>query len=251
MSQDPIYNYLNDYFRNCLGAKEILLPVQIETNEKLFEKYDLEGSELERASYTASTPQRCESENNEEDGTFQAASEETSISEVLFVRIKPKKLFEKYHIRGLELERASRTPSTSQRSESENNEEDDTFQTASNSNKGQDSYLKSLSLEEQPRALELFNKLRQAMNLNSSLAPYIELSSENLIVDLAPLRSKAHRIILMMDDKIEMGEDSDDNKDWIIPDPVVLELQPGLKRPTWELLKKWMEKRNHHLSSGD
>lgn len=93
------------------------------------------------------------------------------------------------------------------------------------------------ALEYCPQALELFHKLRQAMNLNASIAPYVELEEGSFDSALCSLRSPARKIIIMSDDGLQKG---DGHNDWIIPDPVVLEQNPHLKRPTWELLKRWL-----------
>lgn len=99
----------------------------------------------------------------------------------------------------------------------------------------------ALLLKNQPKALELFQKLRQALRLDSTVAPFVEVLSGESEAALAFLRTKAQHIFIMTGSQIEKCESHESKSEWIIPDPVILEQSPALKRPTWELLKTWLE----------
>lgn len=201
MSHSSSYSYLNDFLQRCLGVKDVLLP----ESEALVDVYQQEET-LDSVSFSLSWEPTREADvlelQTKKDRAILTPPSESQAYSVIFIR----------------------KPSPNKTGEFQKNGE-------------------ALSLAQHPQALELFYKLRQAMGLNSFVAPYVELNEElqlgeeSFIKTLAHLRLRAHKIIIMVDDCLQIG---DQQNEWIIPDPIILECQPHLKRSTWELLKKWL-----------
>lgn len=220
MPHNSSYSYLNDYLQQCLGVKDVLLPIiasslgsstdsNLDSDASVFLPQD---GKTDEASVLPSFQLRWEQQDVDGSGRTLRSHRPGTILESSFGVPFSKLEFQPYVVLFI---RRPRTVSASDMREN----------------------LESLALDHHPQALELFHKLRQAMNLNAAVAPYVELADGDFYTALQHVRSQAHKIIIMSDDCLQKG---DQQTDWIIPDPIILERHPHLKRPTWELLKKWL-----------
>lgn len=220
MTNNLSYSYLNDYLQQCLGIKDVLLPIiASDMDSSSDSNLDSDAAEsfpqgVEDGEALALSSFQLRWEQQQGDGNSRGLRlhgygpiQERS-SEVPFSKLE----FQPYVVLFI---RRPRTVLARDMGEN----------------------LESSALDHHPQALELFHKLRQAMNLNAAVAPYVEIGEGDFFMALHHVRSQAHKIIIMADDCLQKG---DQQNDWIIPDPTVLERHPHLKRPTWELLKQWL-----------
>jgi len=208
MDNGAVYHYIDNYFRQCLGVGEILLPMessQVVLDENppgsiqhhlLWEKGALEGV----------VPQ----------------GGETKLF-VLFVRIPWNASI---------------------------------LRESNDATKKSEALTPFPSLDEDLKSLELFIKLRQAMKLDKISAPYVEILDNDIKGALIDLQSLATHIFIMQGDGSEeisslwsnvnavvdsSVQSSKAGTFWILPDPAELFNKPQLKRPTWDLLRQWMD----------
>lgn len=107
------------------------------------------------------------------------------------------------------------------------------------------------SLGSDSAALELFLRLRKALDLDGERAPWVECQLANWTLCFRELSKRSSFVLIMTDDLIHQGTKTPMGNDvrvvleprledlWVIPDPAWLIEDESLKRPTWELLKDW------------